>query len=126
MLNKKVNRFSSLKKMIGKTFCRLILSESVERNFFYCSKCIRQSFLLNNCKSLNGAGLATTRFLGTTSFDDDINFNQKVSTVSFENPNDAQNIVKSPFPDVNVPNVPFSSFIWDDNAQFRGNNIALV
>ena len=112
--------------MISKTFCRIILSESVERNFFHCSKYTRQSFLLNNSKSVHCNSLAAARFLGTTSFDDDINFNHKVSTVTFESPNDAQNIVKSPFPDVDVPNVPFSSFIWDDNAAFRGNNIALV
>ena len=43
-----------------------------------------------------------------------------------KNPNDTDNIVKSPFPDVEVPNVPFSSFIWDDNAAFRGDKIALV
>ena len=36
------------------------------------------------------------------------------------------NIVKSPFPDVKVPNVPLSKFIWDDNAQLRGKNVALV
>jgi hypothetical protein len=112
--------------MFGKTLCGRILSESVERNFFYCSKYTRQGCLLNNSKSVNCNTLATTRELGTRSFEDNINFNHKVSTVSFENPNDTQNIVSSPFPDVNVPNVPFSSFIWDDNAAYRGNNIALV
>ena len=39
---------------------------------------------------------------------------------------DEHNIVHSPFPDVRVPNVPFSKFIWDDNATLRGNKIALV
>ena len=37
-----------------------------------------------------------------------------------------QNIVKSPFPDISVPNIPFSKFIWDDNATIHGDKIALV
>ena len=39
---------------------------------------------------------------------------------------DEHNIVHSPFPDISVPNVPFSKFIWDDNATVHGKKIALV
>ena len=39
---------------------------------------------------------------------------------------DEKNIVRSPFPDVVVPNIPFPNFIWDDNAKIRGDHIALV
>ena len=112
--------------MIGKSFCRIILSQSIERNFVYCSKCPSHGLFSKTCRSANFRSVATTRLLATSAFEDDINFNQRLATISFENPNDTDNIVKSPFPDVEVPNVPFSSFIWDDNAAFRGDKIALV
>ena len=47
-------------------------------------------------------------------------------TTTQKSQHDEHNIVHSPFPDVRVPNVPFSKFIWDDNATLRGNKIALV
>ena len=34
--------------------------------------------------------------------------------------NDENNILKSPFPDVKIPNVPLSNFIWEENAKLRG------
>ena len=49
-----------------------------------------------------------------------------LATTSFACSSDDQNIVKSPFPHVSVPNVSFPKFIWDDNATLRGKNIALV
>ena len=36
------------------------------------------------------------------------------------------NILRTSFSDVTVPNVSFPSFLWDDNADSRGENIALV
>ena len=39
---------------------------------------------------------------------------------------DDKNIVRSPFPDVVVPNIPLPNFIWDDNAKIRSDHIALV
>ena len=48
------------------------------------------------------------------------------STTAQKSQHDEHNIVHSPFPDVRVPNVPFSKFIWDDNATLRGNKVALV
>ena len=48
------------------------------------------------------------------------------STTIQKSQHDEHNIVHSPFPDVRVPNVPFSKFIWDDNATLRGNKVALV
>ena len=48
------------------------------------------------------------------------------STTTQKSQHDEHNIVHSPFPDIRVPNVPFSKFIWDDNATLRGNKIALV
>ena len=48
------------------------------------------------------------------------------SNVTQKRQHDEHNIVHSPFPDVRVPNVPFSKFIWDDNATLRGNKVALV
>ena len=48
------------------------------------------------------------------------------SSTTQKSQHDEHNIVHSPFSDVRVPNVPFSKFIWDDNATLRGNKIALV
>ena len=48
------------------------------------------------------------------------------STTTQKSQHDEHNIVHSPFPDIRVPNVPFSKFIWDDNATVHGKKIALV
>ena len=48
------------------------------------------------------------------------------STSTQKSQHDEHNIVHSPFPDISVPNVPFSKFIWDDNATVHGKKIALV
>ena len=49
-----------------------------------------------------------------------------LSTTTQKSQHDEHNIVHSPFPDIRVPNVPFSKFIWDDNATVHGKKIALV
>ena len=48
------------------------------------------------------------------------------STSTQKSQHDEHNIVHSPFPDISVPNVPFSKFIWDDNATVHGKKVALV
>ena len=39
---------------------------------------------------------------------------------------DEDNILRSPFSDVIVPDVPLPSFLWDHNVDIRGDTIALV
>ena len=96
--------------MIIKTFCRILSTESIECLTFNLSRNISSKQIRNG--KIWKLNTSTTR--------------QFASSNKLEAVNDENNIVKSPFPDVKVPNVPFSKFIWDDNAQLRGKNVALV
>ena len=96
--------------MIIKTFCRILSTESIECLTFNLSRNISSKQIKNG--KIWKLNTSTTR--------------QFASSNKLEAVNDENNIVKSPFPDVKVPNVPFSKFIWDDNAQLRGKNVALV
>ena len=94
--------------MISRHFCRLISYDSFESILFNYSK-----YSTHHCFKYSKSDRRSilTRCLATT----------PVACSS-----DEHNIVKSPFPDVSVPNVSFAKFIWDDNATIRGANIALV
>ena len=98
-------------KMITKTFCRILSNESIEFLTFSVVKKKNSKSLLQNTKTFK-SNTSTRRLFA--------------SSTKLEAVNDENNIVRSPFPDVKVPNVPFSKFIWDDNAQLRGKNVALV
>ena len=97
--------------MLTKTFCKVLGNESIEFLTFSVSKNKNFKSLIQNNKILK-SNTSTRRFFA--------------SSTKLEAVNDENNIVRSPFPDVKVPNVPFSKFIWDDNAQLRGKNVALV
>ena len=97
--------------MITKTLCRILSNESIEFLTFSVSKNKNSKSLVQNAKILK-SNTSTRRLFA--------------SSTKLEAVNDENNIVRSPFPDVKVPNVPFSKFIWDDNAQLRGKNVALV
>ena len=99
--------------MIIKTFCRILCNESVESLTFNTSKNFQSRVLFQDAKIWKQSNpKSTTKLFSSSS--------------KFLNGKNEDNIVRSSFPDVKVPNVPFSKFIWDDNAQLRGKNVALV